>query len=86
MYILLYIHFSEQEKENKATKEKTKKKEGSKSPEKKTQAVKEKRKEKKPNKVTSDIPWPPGKWRLGRPHSRAKYIFMRYATKGMYGE
>lgn len=31
----------------------------------------------------TNIPWPPGKWRLGRPHSKVKYLFLRYATKGI---
>ena len=29
-----------------------------------------------------DIPWPPGKWRLGNPYKQSKYLFLRYATKG----
>ena len=31
------------------------------------------------------IPWPPGKWRLGKPfQDRNQYMFLRYATKGWY--
>lgn len=29
----------------------------------------------------SDIPWPPGKWRLGKVIPKAKHIFMRYSNK-----
>lgn len=28
------------------------------------------------------IPWPPGKWRLGIPSRKAKYLFLRFANKG----
>lgn len=26
---------------------------------------------------------PPGKWRIGIPHQRARHLFMRFATKGL---
>ncbi|XP_059140351.1 nuclear cap-binding protein subunit 3-like [Physella acuta] len=29
----------------------------------------------------SEIPWPPGFWRLGLPHIKAEFLFMRYAMK-----
>ena len=30
-----------------------------------------------------EIPWPPGKWRLGLPcPGKAEYVFLRFATKG----
>lgn len=28
-----------------------------------------------------NIPWPPGRWRLGYPYPKTKYLFLRYATK-----
>ena len=33
-------------------------------------------------KEKSEIPWPPGFWRLGMPFAKAEYLFMRYAMKG----
>ncbi|RUS72364.1 hypothetical protein EGW08_019880, partial [Elysia chlorotica] len=32
-------------------------------------------------KEKSEIPWPPGFWRLGMPCAKAEFIFMRYAMK-----
>ncbi|CAL1536777.1 unnamed protein product [Lymnaea stagnalis] len=34
-----------------------------------------------PSREKSEIPWPPGWWRLGQPHPKAEYLFMRYAMK-----
>ena len=34
------------------------------------------------HQVSTGIPWPPGKWRLGIPSEHAKWLFMRFATKG----
>lgn len=28
------------------------------------------------------IPWPPGKWRLGVPSKKGRYLFLRFASKG----
>ncbi|XP_067650569.1 nuclear cap-binding protein subunit 3-like [Haliotis asinina] len=33
------------------------------------------------SKPKEQIPWPPGKWRLGLNTPKAKYIFLRFATK-----
>ena len=32
----------------------------------------------------TDIPWPPGKWRLGLPYNKSKFLFLRYANKGKF--
>ena len=33
--------------------------------------------------IKGEIPWPPGKWRLGLPYPGQKeYLFLRFATKG----
>ena len=35
----------------------------------------------------SEIPWPPGKWRLALPcPGKAEYLFLRFATKGKNGQ
>ena len=35
-------------------------------------------------KHLSDIPWPPGKWRLGVSCCMAEYVFLRFALKSEY--
>ncbi|KAK3611707.1 hypothetical protein CHS0354_034377 [Potamilus streckersoni] len=45
------------------------------------QGQKENRGEGKSQRRKKKIPWPPGKWRLGITTSKARYLFMRFATK-----
>lgn len=64
------------------------KKTDSKNKEEKMEVDKKETKSKKVRKPLSghtppDIPWPPGKWRLGEPYQRNKFLFLRYATKGI---
>jgi hypothetical protein len=40
--------------------------------------------ERRRKRKQSSTPWPPGKWRLGIPSVKAKFLFMRYATNGVF--
>ena len=35
-----------------------------------------------PSRDLTNVPWPPGFWRLGVPYKKAEFLFLRFAMKG----